>query len=177
MDFSVIPADENFTFDVAIAGGTAVSPTDYDFATRKINVVKNVSSFFIRANITDDGDPDGDKTLIFAIRNAQGPCYLGKDTLLTLLIKDNEASVVKRFDAGSIKMYPNPTNGAVKVDCNQAMRSVKVYTMSGQLVREMNLVTGSNRSAEFTMNGTPGLYRVQVVTESGDMYSDFLSFQ
>ena len=159
------------------AGGTAVSPTDYDFATRKINVVKNVSSFFIRANITDDGDPDGDKTLIFAIRNGQGPCYLGKDTLLTLLIKDNEASVVKRFDAGSIKMYPNPTNGAVKVDCNQAMRSVKVYTMSGQLVREMNLVTGSNRSAEFTMNGTPGLYRVQVVTESGDMYSDFLSFQ
>jgi hypothetical protein len=74
-------------------------------------------------------------------------------------------------------MYPNPTNGAVKVDCNQAMRSVKVYTMSGQLVREMNLVSGSNRSAEFTMNGTPGLYRVQVVTESGDMYSDFLSFQ
>jgi hypothetical protein len=45
------------------------------------------------------------------------------------------------------------------------------------LVREMNLVSGSNRSAEFTMNGTPGLYRVQVVTESGDMYSDFLSFQ
>jgi hypothetical protein len=177
MDFSVIPADENFTFDVTIAGGTAVSPKDYDFAIRKINVVKNVSSFFIRANITDDGDPDGDKTLIFAIRNGQGPCYLGKDTLLTLLIKDNEASVVKRFDAGSIKMYPNPTNGAVKVDCNQAMRSVKVYTMSGQLVREMNLVTGSNRSAEFTMNGTPGLYRVQVVTESGDMYSDFLSFQ
>ncbi len=177
MDFSVIPADENFTFDVTIAGGTAVSPKDYDFATRKINVVKNVSSFFIRANITDDGDPDGDKTLIFAIRNGQGPCYLGKDTLLTLLIKDNEASVVKRFDAGSIKMYPNPTNGAVKVDCNQAMRSVKVYTMSGQLVREMNLVTGSNRSAEFTMNGTPGLYRVQVVTESGDLYSDFLSFQ
>ncbi len=177
MDFSVIPADENFTFDVTIAGGTAVSPKDYDFATRKINVVKNVSSFFIRANITDDGDPDGDKTLIFAIRNGKGPCYLGKDTLLTLLIKDNEASVVKRFDAGSIKMYPNPTNGAVKVDCNQAMRSVKVYTMSGQLVREMNLVTGSNRSAEFTMNGTPGLYRVQVVTESGDMYSDFLSFQ
>ena len=177
MDFSVIPADENFTFDVAIAGGTAVSPTDYDFATRKINVVKNVSSFFIRANITDDGDPDGDKTLIFAIRNGKGPCYLGKDTLLTLLIKDNEASVVKRFDAGSIKMYPNPTNGAVKVDCNQAMRSVKVYTMSGQLVREMNLVSGSNRIVEFTMNGTPGLYRVQVVTESGDMYSDFLSFQ
>jgi hypothetical protein len=177
MDFSVIPADENFTFDVAIAGGTAISPKDYDFATRKINVVKNVSSFFIRANITDDGDPDGDKTLIFAIRNGQGPCYLGKDTLLTLLIKDNEASVVKRFDAGSIKMYPNPTNGSVKVDCNQAMRSIKVYTMSGQLVHEMNLVSGSNRAAEFTMSGTPGLYRVQVVTESGDLFSDFLSFQ
>ena len=45
------------------------------------------------------------------------------------------------------------------------------------LVREMNLTNGSNRNAEFTMNGTPGLYRVQVVTEAGDLYSDFLSFQ
>ena len=89
----------------------------------------------------------------------------------------SDLSVVKRFDAGSIKMYPNPTNGMVKIDCNQAMRSVKVYTMNGQLVREMNLTNGSNRNAEFMMNGTPGLYRVQVLTEAGDLYSDFLSFQ
>jgi hypothetical protein len=160
MDFSVIPADENFSFDVAIAGGTAVSPTDYDFATRKINVLKNVSSFFIRANITDDGDPDGDKLLIFAIRNAQGPCFIGKDSLLTLKIKDNEASVVKKFAAGSIKMYPNPS------------------TMGGQLVREVNMNNMMKANAvTLDLNVVAGLYRVQIITTAGEMYSDFLSFQ
>jgi hypothetical protein len=178
MDFSVIPADENFSFDVAIAGGTAVSPTDYDFATRKINVLKNVSSFFIRANISDDGDPDGDKILIFAIRNAQGPCFIGKDSLLTLKIKDNEASVVKKFAAGSIKMYPNPTQGMVNIQSVESMKSVKVYTMGGQLVKEV-AINDMMKSTALTMelNVVSGLYRVQIVTASGEMYSDFLSFQ
>ena len=178
IDFSVIPADENFSFDVAIAGGTAVSPTDYDFATRKINVVKNVSSFLIRANITDDGDPDGDKILIFAIRNAQGPCFIGKDSLLTLKIKDNEASVVKRFAEGSIKMYPNPTNGMVQINSVENMKSVKVYTLSGQLVRSIDMTDLSKLNAiTMELNAVSGLYRVQVITASGNMYSDFLSVQ
>ncbi|MEY4708971.1 MAG: hypothetical protein RLZZ512_1070 [Bacteroidota bacterium] len=178
MDFSVIPADENFSFDVAIAGGTAVSPTDYDFATRKINVLKNVSSFFIRANISDDGDPDGDKILIFAIRNAQGPCFIGKDSLLTLKIKDNEASVVKGFAAASIKMYPNPSTGTVQINSIEDMKMVRVYTMGGQLVREvsMNNMMKSN-ALTMELNVGAGLYRVQVVTVGGDMYSDFLSIQ
>jgi DNA/RNA endonuclease YhcR with UshA esterase domain len=178
MDFSVIPADENFSFDVAIAGGTAVSPTDYDFATRKINVLKNVSSFFIRANISDDGDPDGDKILIFAIRNAQGPCFIGKDSLLTLKIKDNEASVVKGFAAASIKMYPNPSTGTVQINSVEDMKMVRVYTMGGQLVREvsMNNLMKSN-ALTMELNVGAGLYRVQVVTVGGDMYSDFLSIQ
>ena len=178
MDFSVIPADENFSFDVAIAGGTAVSPTDYDFATRKINVLKNVSSFFIRANITDDGDPDGDKLLIFAIRNAQGPCFIGKDSLLTLKIKDNEASVVKKFAAGSIKMYPNPSSGLVNIQSAENLKSVKVYTMGGQLVREVNMNNMMKANAvTLDLNVVAGLYRVQIITTAGEMYSDFLSFQ
>ena len=178
MDFSVIPADENFSFDVAIAGGTAVSPTDYDFATRKINVLKNVSSFFIRANITDDGDPDGDKLLIFAIRTAQGPCFIGKDSLLTLKIKDNEASVVKKFAAGSIKMYPNPSSGLVNIQSAENMKSVKVYTMGGQLVREVNMNNMMKANAvTLDLNVVAGLYRVQIITTAGEMYSDFLSFQ
>ncbi|MEY4315047.1 MAG: hypothetical protein RI977_424, partial [Bacteroidota bacterium] len=178
MDFSVIPADENFSFDVVVAGGTAVSPTDYDFATRKINVVKNVSSFFIRANITDDGDPDGDKLLIFAIRNAQGPCFIGKDSLLTLKIKDNEASVVKKFAAGSIKMYPNPSVGTFNIESVESMKSVKVYTMGGQLVREEK-ITDMMKSNALTLDlhVVAGMYRVQIITASGEMYSDFLSVQ
>lgn len=178
MDFSVIPADENFSFDVAIAGGTAVSPTDYDFATRKINVLKNVSSFFIRANITDDGDPDGDKILIFAIRNAQGPCFIGKDSLITLKIKDNEASVVKKFAEGSIKMFPNPTNGSVNIQSVSNMKSVKVYTLSGQLVRTVDATAMMNANVlTMQLNAVSGLYRVQIETTAGELYSDFLSLQ
>lgn len=182
MDFSINPTDENFSFDVAIKGGTAVSPTDYDFATRKLNIVKNVGSFFIRANISDDGDPDGDKLLIFVIRNAQGPCFIGNDSMLTLSIKDNEASVVKRFESGQIKMYPNPASGLVTIESVMALKSLHVYTLSGQLIRTIAVQNGPNhlgngRNISFVLNEAPGLYRVQAITETGAMFSDFLGVQ
>lgn len=177
MDFSVIPADENFTFDVTVAGGTAITPLDYDFKTRKINVSKNVSSFFIRANITDDGDPDGDKTLIFAIRNAQGPCFIGKDSLILLIIKDNEVSLVKRFDAGSIKMYPNPSNGQVRIESLVALKSLRIYTLGGRLVKTLEINGSITHSMDFELAQAAGLYRVQAVTVNGDVFGDFLSLQ
>jgi hypothetical protein len=98
--------------------------------------------------------------------------------LLTLKIKDNEASVVKKFAAGSIKMYPNPSSGLVNIQSAENMKSVKVYTMGGQLVREVNMNNMMKANAvTLDLNVVAGLYRVQIITTAGEMYSDFLSFQ
>jgi hypothetical protein len=58
------------------------------------------------------------------------------------------------------------------------MKSVKVYTMSGQLVREEK-ITDMMKSNALTLDlhVVAGMYRVQIITASGEMYSDFLSVQ
>jgi hypothetical protein len=85
---------------------------------------------------------------------------------------------VKKFAAGSIKMYPNPSNGLVNIQSAENMKSVKVYTMGGQLVREVNISDMMKANAlTLDLNVVAGLYRVQIITAAGEMYSDFLSFQ
>lgn len=170
MDFVVAPLDENFSFDVAIKGGTAVSPTDYDFNTRTISVIKNNSVLPIRANISDDATSDGEKTLVFVIRNINGPGAIGADSTLTLTIADNEPSNVKGFAAGNIRMYPNPSAGKVFVNSTQKLSSVAVYALDGRCVWNSQQV---NEQFEIGISAA-GIYIVKATSISGDMFSEAL---
>jgi hypothetical protein len=50
--------------------------------------------------------------------------------------------------------------------------------MGGQLVREVNMNNMMKANAvTLDLNVVAGLYRVQIITTAGEMYSDFLSFQ
>jgi hypothetical protein len=169
MDFKIAPADDNFSFDVVVKSATAVSPDDYDFATRKINIIKNTSSVMIRANISDDNVYDGDKFVEFAIRNIQGPGKIGADSVLVLKIKDNEANNVKRFALGGIKMYPNPTNGMFTIQSTAEMAEVKVTNMVGAVISTNSV---NSKQYKSSISGAAGLYMIQVKLKDGSMYTD-----
>jgi hypothetical protein len=169
MDFKIAPADDNFSFDVVVKSATAVSPDDYDFATRKINIIKNTSSVMIRANISDDNVYDGDKFVEFAIRNIQGPGKIGADSVLVLKIKDNEANNVKRFALGGIKMYPNPTNGMFTIQSTTEMAEVKVTNMVGAVISTNSV---NSKQYKSSISGAAGLYMIQVKLKDGSMYTD-----
>jgi len=169
MDFKIAPADDNFSFDVVVKSATAQSPADFDFATRKINIIKNTSSVMIRANITDDNVYDGDKLVEFAIRNVQGPGKIGADSVLTLKIKDNEQNAVKRFAMGSIKMYPNPTTGSFNIQSVNAISEVKIFNIYGSLMATE--AVGSNQYRGSIL-GSAGVYFVEVRLADGSVYSE-----
>jgi hypothetical protein len=181
MEMSILPTDENFSYDVVCIGGTAVSPQDYDFVTRTINVKKNNNYYSIKANISDDTEADGDKTLIFAIRNIKGPGAIGRDSVITLTIKDNEASSVKTFGQGSISMYPNPSKGQFVVrDMNGQISKVQILDLNGKLVYETSEANGvSNtmtleKSFQFDLTGMSGMYIISVETQNGSVYTERL---
>jgi hypothetical protein len=181
MEMSILPTDENFSYDVVCIGGTAVSPQDYDFVTRTINVKKNNNYYSIKANISDDTEADGDKTLIFAIRNIKGPGAIGRDSVITLTIKDNEASSVKSFGQGSISMYPNPSKGQFVVrDMNGQISKVQILDLNGKLVYETSESNGvSNtmtleKSFQFDLTGMSGMYIISVETQNGSVYTERL---
>lgn len=169
MDFKIAPADDNFSFDVVVKSSTAVSPDDYDFATRKINIIKNTSSVMIRANISDDNVYDGDKLVEFAIRNVQGPGKIGVDSVLVLKIKDNEANNVKRFALGNIKMYPNPTEGNFTIQSAGNIAEIKILNMFGSVI-SINECNGKQYSGK--ISGSAGMYIVEVKLTDGSIYSE-----
>ena len=164
-ELQVLPTDENFTFDVKVIGGTATSPLDYDFNGSTITVLKNNSYFAGKANINDDNQSDGPKTLIFGIRNIVGPGSVGADSTLTLLVKDNEASSVRTFAHGSLKMFPNPAQNSVVVAGTDPISSISIADLSGRIVH-FELGAGE-KQIKLNLNLSAGVYSVQVETNKG----------
>ncbi len=176
MDFKIAPADDNFSYDVVVKSATAVSPTDFDFATRKINIIKNTSSVMIKANISDDAVYDGDKFVEFAIRNVQGPARIGADSVLTLKIKDNEVNAVRKFANSGIKVYPMPSKGMLSIQAKSDISSVNVYSVSGALVNTINFAN-INSYQQLSLDVQSGVYLLEVVLTGGDKYSDLIQIQ
>jgi hypothetical protein len=170
IDFSVAPLDENYTYDVVIKSATAVSPADYNFASRTISVLKNNSVLPIKMNISDDNASDGDKNIVFAIRNIVGPAATGKDSTLTLIIRDNEASRVKGFAANGLKLYPNPAQSVLHISSATQMRSVEILSVDGRVVLSQSNI---GTEVELSLTGmAAGVYSARVSDNNGAVYSE-----
>ncbi len=174
MDISVFPSDENFTFDVVCLGGTAASPADYDFANRTIIVTKNNNYFSVKTNITDDLIYQGDLLVTFAIRNIKGPGAYGKDSLMILTIKDNEASAVRDFSQGNFKMYPNPSVETVNFNNAQNIAKVEFIDLSGRIVKSVKNTDFSNSEMSVNLNNFKGMLFVRITNLTGQSFVDRL---
>ena len=174
MDISVFPSDENFTFDVVCLGGTAASPADYDFANKTIIVTKNNNYFSVKTNITDDLIYQGDLFLTFAIRNIKGPGAYGKDSLMILTIKDNEASAVKDFSQGNFKMYPNPAVETINFNNAQNIAKVEFIDLSGRIVKSFKNTNFSNSELNVQLDNFKGMLFVRITNLAGQSFVDRL---
>jgi hypothetical protein len=177
MELLISPTDENFTVDVVQIGGTAISPRDYDYSTKTINVIKNNNYYSIKANISDDLVGDEDKTLIFALRNLKGPGSIGSDSVITLTIKDNEPSSVKNISETNMKLYPNPTSGVFTVsNVRNIIRKIEITDISGRLLQNIELVnfdfTSDNIKIDMTSN--TGIHFIKFIAFDGQVYNSKL---
>lgn len=175
LDFAAAPLDENYTFQVVVAGGSALDPKDYNFTTKTISVLKNNSVLPFKVNINDDTDGDGDKTLVFAIRNIVGPGSIGPDSLLALYIKDNEPFSVKNFSAGGIKMYPNPASGMLWFSAKGGISQVELFAADGRrvFVQTTNTSTLDVNVAHLSA----GIYSARVTNSNGQAFTDAVVLQ
>jgi hypothetical protein len=101
---------------------------------------------------------DGDKIVSFAIRNIDGPGSIGKDSIMTLTIKDNEASLAKTFAQGNFKVYPNPAHEFVVCSNAKNISKIEVLDMAGRLL------------ANHSMNQTEDIYTMNVIGFSGFVF-------
>ena len=84
---------------------------------------------------------------------------------------ESEAEITVNVTVGieevfvNASIYPNPTEGELKIDCKQ-MREIIIYKPNGQVVEQMVL-----NADEYIMdmsNYDSGIYFVKIVSESGD---------
>lgn len=168
MTFNVVPLDENFSFDLVVSGGNCTTPQDYTFAKKTINVLKNNSVNPVNITLTDDVLPDGNKTLKISIRNIQGPGAIGKDSVYSLYIKDDEANRVQTFAAGNIKLYPNPASGVAYVSSNQNITALQLIAADGRTV----YTDGASKAYSIPLeNLSAGVYMVKLTGSDGVIYS------
>jgi hypothetical protein len=173
MNLRVAPTDENFKVNLVQIGGTAVSPKDFDFQTRTVNVIKNQNFYVLKANISDDTDPDGTKTLVFALRNVVGPGSIGADSVLNVTILDNEPSRVKTFADASIQLYPNPSTGIFYIrDLKSQITEVNVRTLAGATIWSNSNPLLEGVSIPVALNAESGIYLIEVRTQTGEIYTE-----
>jgi hypothetical protein len=72
-------------------------------------------------------------------------------------------------NAAGIHIYPNPTNGMVRIETNQAIEQIRIYNLIGQLVYENKPQPDKNKKQIKiqTANWTPGIYTVNTRTTAG----------
>ncbi len=82
---------------------------------------------------------------------------------------------VSRQKASSFKMYPNPSNGKVRIQAQHPILSVSLFNASGWLIRNIP-VPGLSRSLSFDLPAAKGIYYVRIHTSKGEKAQKVLKY-
>lgn len=89
--------------------GTATYNTDYGFITSNpINIPANLSNYNVMINITDDVSIEGDEIIELHLDNPSTGT-VGFDSVLTILLKDNDGLGISSTIVSDFIIYPNPS--------------------------------------------------------------------
>jgi len=101
--------------------------------------------FDITLYTRNQADCECSKTIAKSVRNSMGTTGVGE---------------------GSIKLYPNPSNGLVNVESGSRIQKIAVYNVLGEAV-EAGISLKGNQAELRMQNLSEGVYLVKITTENG----------
>ncbi|NUM31330.1 MAG: T9SS type A sorting domain-containing protein [Bacteroidetes bacterium] len=164
--------DRNFTAKIKLQGGTATMAIDYTMFNSEIllftkDKTQNELSFIV----ADDNEVEHDETIKFVLREVAWGVVLDKDSVYTIIIKDNEENKINGTTKTYIKTLPNPASEYLKIDVPTKIAKIEIYNLIGEKMQtklENNLLN--------TTNLPNGIYSVILHTE-GNIYRSKFSVQ
>jgi hypothetical protein len=99
------------------AKGSASYNNDYGFVTSNpVNIPANLSNYNVMINITDDASIEGDEIIELHLDNPSTGS-IGFDSVMTILLKDNDGLGITATSIKEFTVYPNPVtaNGNIKL--------------------------------------------------------------
>lgn len=161
--------DRNFTAKIKLLGGTATMAIDYTmFSTEILLFTKEKPSNSLSLIIADDNEMEHDETIKFVLREVAWGVVLDKDSVYTIVIKDNEINKTGNLKKYDFKIYPNPANKYLTIESKVPI-----------LKFEISNALGEKFSSEFLNNKInienlpQGLYFLSFITENKIYYSKF----
>ncbi len=88
---------------------------------------------------------------------------------IAYLVKEHQGNLTKNFKYQPIKIYPNPTKTKLYIQTEQAVKTVYIYNVSGQLLQ-----TANNRTVLHLHNFKQGIYLIRVQTEKQSYNTKFI---
>ena len=71
---------------------------------------------------------------------------------------------------GSLNTYPNPGKDVIKVNSDNALKSLEVYDVSGKLIKKIEMQNSRSRDINIsTLN--PGVYLLKGLSATGETYT------
>lgn len=163
---------------------TDVNPSQFDIETlRLINSSQTTSTRIIGDRVTfrqtETLSVAGHGNLLYKIKNKNG--LVSGDAVTTFAkiffqynapVQTNDATTTfgvmgtGDFEMdNSVKVYPNPSKGLVKIDCDNTIKKIELYDIQGRLL-QINLT--NEMSTQFELNNrATGIYLLKISTEKG----------
>jgi len=74
-------------------------------------------------------------------------------------VRKNDPVGIQELADISIEVYPNPTNGNIKINADKEIDEVSVFSLDGKLIQQMNYSNGDQIDLS---NLSSGIYLLQV---------------
>lgn len=101
MQTPVNAAGSNYTVDVVLKSGNAADISNY--TTQTVNFTAGTPTAPFTFTVSDNAILDGNKTVVFALRNQSAPMLIGTDSLLTVTIVDNEVAPLPFYSIAHVR--------------------------------------------------------------------------
>lgn len=160
------------------AASTATEGVDFTFTTDTIDIAENAATGCAASNdswmvaITDDGDIEGNETIVLVLKSLSDDVVVGTDTL-TITIEDNDnVGIADLLPASSISLYPNPAQNILVLDASIDMKSIEITNLVGQRVLTADVQT---RKEQVNVSRLArGTYFMRVNTSEGVWVQKFV---
>lgn len=154
--------DRSFTSKIKLQSGTATMAIDYTmFNTEILLFTKDKPQNGLSLIIADDKEIEHDETIKFVLREVAWGVVLDKDSVYTIVIKDNEINSSGNVSKGEIKTYPNPADEYLKIKTPLQIKSIEIFNIIG-IKMNYEIKNGKINTSEFPS----GIYNLTIF--SGD---------
>lgn len=157
--------------DVSYLSGDAIQGTDFTFTDMTVTIPAMDTMVEFDVVIINDTIDEANEMAVFELSNPTNGAVLGAPLEFTLVIADDDTTIIGLNDVNFAKatnVFPNPAVNVVVVESSVALSTIQLFDMNGAVVMQLNC---GNEPVKRNMDVSAlakGVYQIRLSNEQGD---------